>query len=154
MVIVFSSNTEMQLLLAAAQNSGRDPHFIWLGSDGWSGNLEMSHSHEQYLEGAITVQPDSGVVRGKYREEKYVTRDYSSFVANIPSTPTNLPTVPPTPPVAQSFYTAVLFTSSSCNENCINTENRISSTFWSSYSTLENQWFRITLTCMSDKALW
>ena len=101
-VIVFSSNSEMSMLLEAAKrhrhsargrrgtgSGGRggggeraagatggaggggvggdsldEGHFIWLGSDGWSGNMEVSSGNEKYLEGAITIQPASSAVKG------------------------------------------------------------------------------------------
>ena len=63
-MIVFSSNTEMRLLLNAAKRQ-QVAHFIWLGSDGWSGNMEISQENEEYLEGALTVQPASSVIPGK-----------------------------------------------------------------------------------------
>ena len=43
-------------------------HYVFLGSDGWSGNMEISYGAERYLEGAITVQPASSVVKGQNKK--------------------------------------------------------------------------------------
>lgn len=63
-VILWTAESTIPLLLQAIKKSGEKNRFIFLGSDGWSGRRYSTEHNEKILEGAITVQPLADPIRG------------------------------------------------------------------------------------------
>ncbi|KAJ8021489.1 Metabotropic glutamate receptor 3 [Holothuria leucospilota] len=62
-VILWTAESTIPLLLQAIKKSGEKNRFIFLGSDGWSGRRYSTEHNEKILEGAITVQPMADPIR-------------------------------------------------------------------------------------------
>ena len=65
-VIIWGSEKDASGIFSAASRiPGASGHFVWIGSDEWSGRQMATEGNEAILEGAITVQPLAKTILGK-----------------------------------------------------------------------------------------
>ncbi|XP_070561111.1 metabotropic glutamate receptor 3-like [Ptychodera flava] len=56
-VVVFALEQDVTPLMQAAHRAGVAGEFVWIGSDGWSGNKDVVRGRETTVEGAIAFSP-------------------------------------------------------------------------------------------------
>ena len=56
-VIVFADRQPAGKLIAAAQRLNQKDEFIWIGSDAWASRESVTETREEFVEGAIAIQP-------------------------------------------------------------------------------------------------
>ena len=65
-VIIWGSEKDASGIFSATSRiPGASGHFVWIGSDEWSGRQMAREGNEAILEGAITVQPLAKTILGK-----------------------------------------------------------------------------------------
>nr|XP_002731157.1 PREDICTED: metabotropic glutamate receptor 3-like [Saccoglossus kowalevskii] len=61
-VVVFALEQDVKPLMQAAKRAKTAGEFVWIGSDGWSGNKDVVRDREEYVEGAIAFSPLYSIV--------------------------------------------------------------------------------------------
>lgn len=66
-VVTFVTSDQVRLLLQATTEKGLNHRFIWIGSDTWANNNQITDGYEETAAGAITIQIKSEFSNG-YKE--------------------------------------------------------------------------------------